>query len=231
MPVVVAVAIGQQAQTGRGTHFQQRQRLRQARQHRQERGATTRLIGLRAMCQHRRAHGGCVLAQQAVELRPVARRSAHMAQRGEQQVGLALFIRQCGEEFQRERIGGDTDGECLVERRTAMRLDLGKSPVTRRELFAHCIPRHWMHVAPRRPQGQVACMEAGPHDRRAARRMRGIAPPVRRTRAGADDGCAARWTPRAGSRSGDRWHGCRHLDLCQSAAVRRERGPVALSAR
>ena len=79
MPVVVAVAIGQQTQTGRGTHFEQRQRLRQACQHRQKRGATAGLIGLRAMCQHRRAHGGCLLTQQAAELRPVAWRVAHMA--------------------------------------------------------------------------------------------------------------------------------------------------------
>jgi pantoate--beta-alanine ligase len=40
-----------------------------------------------------------------------------------------------------------------------MRLDLGKPPESRRESFAHCIPRHWTHVAPRRPQGQVARME------------------------------------------------------------------------
>ena len=113
-PIVVAVAIGEQAQTGRRTHFEQRQRLRQSRQNRQKRGATAGFIGLRAACQHCRAYGWRIVAQHRAKRRPIAWRAAHVTQRCEQQVGLLLVAGQCCEKLKRGCIARDSKGASVV---------------------------------------------------------------------------------------------------------------------
>ena len=137
IPIVVAVAIGQQAQTGRGTHFEQRQRLRQARQHRQQRGAAAGLIGLRAACQHRRAHGSARVAQHACET-PASRVACRTRGAAPRTAGWAGASRPAARRGIRARThrAATPRAQRLVERRATVRLDLGKSPEARCELFA-----------------------------------------------------------------------------------------------
>ena len=150
--IVVAIAIGQQAQTRRRTHFEQRKRLRQARQHRQQRGATAWLIGLRAARQHRRANVcGASSRSMARNVGQSARRAADVANCGEQQVRAGAFLRQCGEEIQRECIGrrrpsanASYSGErpCAStsanRRKRAAMLFAHLHPSTRAHMLRHC---------------------------------------------------------------------------------------------
>ena len=75
--------------------------------------------------------------ERAAGLRPVARRAADVAERGEQEVRLLLVLRQRGEERQGEQIGGGPARQRRVERRTAVGLTFGEAQVAHDDAVSH----------------------------------------------------------------------------------------------
>jgi hypothetical protein len=129
--VVVGVTVGQQGESGAGADLDQRQRLRQPGQRRQQRGTAGGLVGLRSPGHH---HGGQLIAV-AADQRPQPGDSGGLAQqvagRREQQVGLALLRRQRAEETQYGGVTGDRRGQCLIGRAAVAGI-LGECPVVLR---------------------------------------------------------------------------------------------------
>jgi hypothetical protein len=99
--VVVRVAVGEQAQSRGRAHLQQRQRLRQPRERRQQRGAARRLVGLRAPGEDDRADLVRVLQDELLQVTAVARGAEQVPHRGKDEVGLLLRFRQRRDERQR----------------------------------------------------------------------------------------------------------------------------------
>jgi hypothetical protein len=134
--VVVGVAVDEQVEPGAGARLDQRQRLRQLRQGRQQDRAASRLVGLRAPGQDQLGQFGPGLAGQFAQRPDRGRRAEQVAGRREHQVRLALVRRQRGDEAHQCRVAGDRFGQYLVGRRPASRLQPAELPVG---------PRHRRH--------------------------------------------------------------------------------------
>ena len=134
----IAVAVGKEAQSGRGADFKKCQRLRKAAKQGQERGASARLVGLRAMrkddslkivriSQHDRAR--------LTERRHV---SQEPAQRCQEQVGLALVPGQGRNHLDEVRIFGDPQTEIFIDRAPVA----GLLPGEKEKALPYLFPRY-----------------------------------------------------------------------------------------
>ena len=174
--VVIAVAIGEQAQPGRRPHLQQRQRLGEGGQHRQQRGAASRLVGLRPVRPDELERLGPAVEEPLAKLRPVAREiSVQVADGGEQQVGLALGRLELAQDRQELAVIRDLTGQ-LACRAPSGRPSPPRRSAGTRPPVDRCGLRPRLHPArsPGAPQG------AGT---RRSRPPDGSAPSVRRRRA------------------------------------------------
>ena len=127
--VAVGVPVRVEAQPGGGADLQQRQRLRQRGEHRQQSRAASRLVRLRGPHPHLRRHVRPVPHHVRAERRRVVHRPAAQPHHPEQQVRLTLGRRQRVEQGEQLRVTGDHPRQPLVRRGHAARLTLGEDPI------------------------------------------------------------------------------------------------------
>ena len=97
---IVAVTIRQQAEAGRGPHFDEGKRLGQCCQQRQQDGTARGLVGLGGAPEHRGTKFGGAVCDHVAERRNIGRATGDQGRRPQQQVGLASRRRQVDQEAQ-----------------------------------------------------------------------------------------------------------------------------------
>src|SRR5262249_27912185 len=99
-----------------GADLDQRKRLPQQRQQRQQRRAAPRLVGLRRAAAHQRRNRVAVRKQRVAEIAPAGRRAEQVAYGGKQKGGLLLVGREGAQEIQNLGIRRDAARNLRVER-------------------------------------------------------------------------------------------------------------------
>ncbi len=130
------VAIGVQAETGGRSHLEQRDRLTDLREQRQDRGEPRGVVGL-----HRPTDGGlqhelAVLDDPVAEGLELVERGAEVPGEREDERDLPLHRRQLVDDLEQLGVVGRAPGELGVHRREVERVDIGEHPIPlRRERF------------------------------------------------------------------------------------------------
>ncbi len=112
--VVVAVAVDQQREPRRPPHLDQRQRLGEPPQRREDRGATRRFVGLGAPLQHHLDQPVVPVGHQVAKVGHIRDSVQQKACGGEDQVRLALLARQAGQEAEDGLVVGDRQRKRLI---------------------------------------------------------------------------------------------------------------------
>ena len=127
--VVVAVAVGEQAEARRAADLEQRERLWERPEHGKQRGAARRLVGLRRAVSHQLPDLVPMVEDQFDERDRVGGSAIQEADGPEQQIRLPLHRRHPGQEVDHGVVISHRPGDVGVQRRASCCLYVGEPPV------------------------------------------------------------------------------------------------------
>lgn len=127
--VIVSIAIGYQAETRRCADLDQSQGLREIREDRQQRRASSGFIGLGRAVDHDRSNGVLILSKNATELAPAGGGPEQKACGGKQQVRLSLLLWARQQKGDHQNIGCHTSCKLVIKGRSIAGFFIGEPEI------------------------------------------------------------------------------------------------------